>query len=62
MDNLEALLTPLTLLTHLTPMHSVQVPVTLDERALPYPMVGIKRVKASESGLIRLGNNLNESN
>jgi hypothetical protein len=61
---LEALLTPLTPLTHLTrrPMHSVQVPVTLDERALPYPMVGIEQVKASESGLIRLGNDLNESN
>jgi len=36
--------------------------VTLDERALPHPVVGIEQVKASESGLIRLGNDLNESN
>ena len=42
MDDLEAPLTPLTLLTHLTPMHSVQALVTLDERALPHPMVGIE--------------------
>jgi hypothetical protein len=62
MDNLEAPLIPLTLLTHLTPTHSVRVPETLDERALPHPVVGIERVKASKSGLIRLGNNLNESN
>jgi len=62
MDNLEAPLTPLTPLTHLTPTHSVRAPETLDERALPHPVVGIERVKASESGLIRLGNDLNESN
>jgi len=62
MDNLEAPLMPLTLLTHLTPTHSVCVPETLDERALPHLVIGIEQVKASESGLIRLGNNLNESN
>ena len=62
MDNLKAPLTLLTPLTHLTPIHSVQLPGTLDERALPHLVIGIEQVKASESGLIRLGNNLNESN
>ena len=62
MDNLEAPLMLLTPLTHLTPMHSVQALETLDEKALPHPVVGIEWVKASKSGLIRLGNNLNESN
>jgi hypothetical protein len=56
---------PLTPLSHITPTitHSVQVSETLDERALPHPVIGIKWVKADESGLvIRLRNDLNEAN
>ena len=52
---------PLTTLSHIT--HSVHVPGTPDERAMPHQVIGIERVKASETGsVIKLGGNLDETN
>jgi len=54
-------LTPLSTLSHIS--HSVHVPKIPDESAMPRLVIGIERVKASESGsVIRLGGNLDETN
>jgi hypothetical protein len=59
--DVQSSLTPLSSLSHFT--HSVHAPGTPDESAMPHLVIGIKRVKASESGsVIRLGGNLDESN
>ena len=49
MDNFDgqSSLTPLSSLSHIT--HSVHVPGTPDERAMPHLVIGVERVKASES-------------
>ena len=63
MDNFDgqSSLTPLSSLSHIT--HSVHVPGTPDERAMPHLVIGVEHVKASESGsMIRLGCNLDENN
>src|SRR6266851_2907309 len=63
MDNFDAQssLTPLSSLSHIT--HSVHAPGTPDESAMPRLVIGVERVKASESGtVIRLGGNLDETN
>jgi hypothetical protein len=59
--DVQSSLTPLSSLSHFT--HSVHMPGTPDKSAMPCLVIGVERVKASESGsVIRLGGNLNESN
>jgi hypothetical protein len=54
-------LTPLTSLSGIT--HSIHVPRTPDERAMPCLVIGIECMKASKTGsVIRLRSNLNKSN
>jgi hypothetical protein len=63
MDNfdVQSSLTPLSSLSHIT--HSIHMPRTPDESAMPCLVIGVEQVKASESGLvIRLGGNLDETN
>ena len=63
MDDFDAQssLTPLSSLSHIT--HSIHMPRTPNESAMPHLVIGVKQVKASESGLvIRLGGNLDETN
>jgi len=59
--NAQSSLTPLSSLSNFT--HSVHAPGIPDESAMPRLVIGVERVKASESGLvIRLGGNLDEAN